>query len=83
VVTVLLVQPPATYLAWKELFARGWMRVATLLFVASIMLHAWVGMRDVVMDYIKSTGLRFAFEVAFILALVVYAAWAVQILWRA
>jgi succinate dehydrogenase / fumarate reductase membrane anchor subunit len=80
---VFLVAPPATHSAWKALFAQGWMRAATLLFLASLLLHAWVGMRDVYMDYVKPIGLRLAFEVLTILLLVVYAAWAVQILWRA
>jgi len=39
-------------------------------------------MRDILMDYIKPTGLRLALEVAVILALVGYAGWAFQILWR-
>ena len=83
VIGVFLVAPPTTHEAWKELFAQGWMRAATLLFVGSVLLHAWVGMRDVYMDYVKPIGLRLTFEVATIMLLVVYAAWAAQILWHA
>jgi succinate dehydrogenase / fumarate reductase membrane anchor subunit len=80
---VLVAQPPKSYVAWKALFASGWMRAATLLFFVSLIAHAWVGMRDILMDYVKPTGLRLLLEVLVILTLVVYAAWAVQILWRA
>ena len=73
---------PADHAAWKALFAQGWMRFATLLFFASLFLHAWVGMRDILMDYVKPTGLRLALEVLVILVLVGCAGWAVQILWR-
>jgi succinate dehydrogenase / fumarate reductase membrane anchor subunit len=73
---------PADHAAWKALFAQGWMRLATLLFFASLFLHAWVGMRDILMDYVKPTGLRLALEVLVILVLVACAGWAVQILWR-
>jgi succinate dehydrogenase / fumarate reductase membrane anchor subunit len=73
---------PADHGAWKALFAQGWMRVATLLFFASLFLHAWVGMRDILMDYIKPAGLRLVLEVVVILVLVACAGWAVQILWR-
>jgi succinate dehydrogenase / fumarate reductase membrane anchor subunit len=73
---------PVDYAQWKALFSQGWMRFATLLFFASVFLHAWVGMRDILMDYIKPTGLRLALEVLVILALVGCAGWAVQILWR-
>jgi succinate dehydrogenase / fumarate reductase membrane anchor subunit len=73
---------PATYDAWRGLFAQGWMRVATLLFAASLAWHAWVGVRDILMDYIKPTGARLALEVLTLLLLAVYLGWTVQILWR-
>jgi succinate dehydrogenase / fumarate reductase membrane anchor subunit len=73
---------PTDYAAWKALFGHGLMRLATLLFVVSVLLHAWVGMRDILMDYIKPAGLRLALHVAVIVALVGYAGWAAQILWR-
>ena len=71
-----------SYGAWKELFQNGWMRVATLLFVVSLAWHAWVGVRDIVMDYIKPDGLRLGLEVVTILVLASYVGWTVQILWR-
>ena len=80
---VFLVEPPSNYAAWKALFAHGWMRAMTLLFLGSLLFHAWIGMRDVYMDYVKPIGLRLTFEVGTILLLAVYAAWAVQILWQA
>ena len=83
VLAVLLVQPPSSHAAWKTLFASGWMRGATLLFFVSLLLHAWVGMRDILMDYVKPAGWRLVLQLAVILALVSYAGWAVQILWRA
>jgi succinate dehydrogenase membrane anchor subunit len=74
---------PVDYPAWKSLFSQGWMRLATLLFFVSLFLHAWVGMRDILMDYIRPTGLRLALEVIVILVLVGCAGWAIDILWRA
>ena len=82
-VTVLLSGRPISYAVWKDLFAQGWMRVATLLFMASLAWHAWVGVRDILMDYVRLTGLRLAFQVLVIVLLAAYFAWAVQILWRA
>jgi succinate dehydrogenase / fumarate reductase membrane anchor subunit len=73
---------PGDYASWKGLFAAGWMRFATLLFFVSVFLHAWVGMRDILMDYIKPTGLRLGLQLVVVLALVGCAGWAVQILWR-
>jgi succinate dehydrogenase / fumarate reductase membrane anchor subunit len=73
---------PNTYAAWRELFSRGWMRIATLILVASLVWHAWVGVRDILMDYIKPDWLRLALQVLTLLLLAVYLAWAAQILWR-
>jgi succinate dehydrogenase / fumarate reductase membrane anchor subunit len=73
---------PVDYAQWKALFSQGWMRFATLLFFVSLLLHAWVGMRDILMDYIKPTAWRLALEIVVILVLVGAAGWAVEILWR-
>jgi len=73
---------PSGHAAWKAFLAQGWMRFATLLFFASLFYHAWIGMRDILMDYIKPVWLRLSLEVLVILTLVGYAGWAVQILWR-
>ncbi len=73
---------PVSYGAWRALFQQGWMRVATLLFAVCLAWHGWVGMRDVLMDYVKAAGLRFFLEIVFILVLAAYAGWAIQILWR-
>jgi succinate dehydrogenase / fumarate reductase, membrane anchor subunit len=79
---VVLTGKPISYAVWKDLFAQGWMRVATLLFAVSLAWHAWVGVRDILMDYVKPTGLRLTLEVGTLLLLAVYVGWTVQILWR-
>jgi succinate dehydrogenase / fumarate reductase membrane anchor subunit len=79
---VLLSGQPINYAIWHDLFTQGWMRVATLLFAASLAWHAWVGVRDIIMDYIKPTGLRLSLEAVVLLIIAGYVAWAVQILWR-
>ena len=73
---------PLTYGAWRELFAQGWVRVATLLFAVSLAWHAWVGVRDILMDYVKPDGLRFALLVFTLIVIAGYLGWTVQILWR-
>jgi len=73
---------PTTYDAWRALFAQGWMRVATLLFIASLAWHAWVGVRDILMDYIPATWLRLSLQVLTLLLLAIYLGWGIQILWR-
>ena len=77
----LLQQPYLNYDVWTGLFSSQPMRTFTLLFLMSVFYHAWVGMRDIVMDYVKLASLRLAIHVLVILTLVLYVIWAVQILW--
>lgn len=77
-----LFTPELGYGLWAQLFSQAWMKVATLLAVVALIWHAWVGVRDIYMDYIKPTGVRLFLQVATVLALAGYALWAVIILWR-
>ncbi len=67
---------------WRGLFAGGFMRFATFLFFASLMYHAWVGVRDIYMDYIKPTSVRLVLHAVTLLLLIGYLGWAAQVLWR-
>jgi succinate dehydrogenase / fumarate reductase membrane anchor subunit len=71
------------YVLWQALFVNGAFRIATLLFGLALLWHAWIGMRDIWMDYIKPTALRLALEVMTFVLIVAYAAWLAQILWAA
>ena len=80
-VACLLWDAPATYTDWKTMFSGSVLRLSTLLFVAALLYHAWVGMRDIVMDYVKPAGLRLVIEAGIALVLLFYLAWAASILW--
>ena len=73
---------PFSYQIWRGIFAHSWMRIATLLFVVSLAWHAWVGMRDILMDYVKPDGLRLALQIFVLLTTAAYVAWTIEILWR-
>jgi succinate dehydrogenase / fumarate reductase membrane anchor subunit len=54
----LVYDPPRSYAEW-----RGWMAdplagLATALFFASLLVHAWVGTRDVIIDYVRALAAR-------------------------
>lgn len=72
---------PMGYAEWKMLSGHGFMRVLTLMFFLSLFYHAWIGVRDILMDYIQPTGVRLFLEVLVILALVGYSIWTISILW--
>lgn len=77
-----LLLPEMSFDAWHGMFSGSFMRFATFLFFMSLFYHAWVGVRDIFMDYIKPVGVRLVLHVIVILLLVGYAGWAAQILWR-
>jgi succinate dehydrogenase / fumarate reductase membrane anchor subunit len=81
-VVVFLASKPLNYGIWRDLFTQGWMRVATLLFAFSLAWHAWVGVRDILMDYIKPTAVRLGLEILVLIVIASYLGWTVQILWR-
>lgn len=82
IAAVLLIVRPVTFEAWQSVFANGLVKFATFLFLASLFYHAWIGVRDIWMDYVKPVGVRLTLHVLTIAALVGYTAWAAAILWR-
>ncbi|MCW5662420.1 MAG: succinate dehydrogenase, hydrophobic membrane anchor protein [Piscinibacter sp.] len=70
------------YDKWAGIFSRQWMKVLTFVVIVSLAYHAWVGMRDVWMDYVKPVGIKLLLQVFTIVWLVGCLGWAVQVLWR-
>jgi succinate dehydrogenase / fumarate reductase membrane anchor subunit len=77
-----LIGKPMSYDKWAGIFAAQWMKVFTFVVIVSLLYHAWVGMRDIWMDYIKPVGLKLVLQVFTIVWLVGCAGWAIQVLWR-
>jgi succinate dehydrogenase / fumarate reductase membrane anchor subunit len=75
--------PSLDYQHWRALWELPFMRFATVLAALSLLLHAWVGVRNIFMDYVKPVWLRLTLHAAAILWLAWCGAWVVQILWGA
>ena len=72
---------PLDYATWRALFAPLWMRLVMLIFTVALALHAWVGMRDILMDYVRHTGVRLTLALAVIVTLAACLLWMTAILW--
>jgi succinate dehydrogenase / fumarate reductase membrane anchor subunit len=72
---------PMSYAAWHGLFEPGWFRVVSFVFLVAVYYHAWVGLRNIVMDYVRPTAVRLLLQALVICALVGYTGWAIQLLW--
>ncbi len=75
------IDAPGDHAAWSGMFKHSWMRIATFLFFAALFWHAWVGVRNVLMDYVKPTAVRLTLQILVIIALLAYLVWAAEILW--
>ncbi|MDX1915026.1 MAG: succinate dehydrogenase, hydrophobic membrane anchor protein [Methylophilus sp.] len=81
-VVLMLVQKPTNYAAWHAFFAPCWWRWLTLLFFASLIMHAWLGVSNVLKDYIFNVTLRAYLQILVELMLIVDLIWAALILWN-
>ena len=88
IVGYLMTNPALTYDQWSELNSLLPMRVFTLLVVAAVAFHAWIGMRCVFTDYItvrligpKANGLRNTLQLGLAFIILFYLVWTIKILW--
>jgi succinate dehydrogenase / fumarate reductase membrane anchor subunit len=49
--------------------------------MVALLWHAWVGVRNILMDYVKPAYVRLTLQVLVIGVLVGYAGWTIQVLW--
>ncbi len=78
---LILLKQPAGYEGWLELMSPWWWRLFTLLFFISLVMHAWLGVRDVFKDYIFNLKLRAVLQILVDVLLIVYLFWSGVILW--
>ncbi len=69
-----------TYTAWRELLANPVIAVAVALFFSSILIHAWIGMRDVLIDYMPIMGVRLVLLLGIAVFLIAMGIWLAFIL---
>ena len=75
-----LTGPKLDFASWRALFAPQWMKLATLLALLAAYLHAWIGVRNIFMDYVKNLTVRFVLDVLAVLWLTACGLWSMQLL---
>ena len=81
-IIMLLIVQPAGFDAWHNFVTPIWFRIATLLFFMCLFMHAWLGIADVLKDYVYNKTLRAYMQIAVDIALVAYLFWLIFILWN-
>ena len=80
IVVMLVCIDQVTFQQWHDWLFHPFNTIACGLFIIALLLHAWIGMRDVVLDYVHNTFVRM---IAFSLIMVVLMGsglWAAKIL---
>lgn len=77
----LYLRPPSGFDSWRALFERADVSVASALFFFALLLHAWIGIRDVLVDYVHALGLRIVLQAVMSLAVIAMGFWVLRVLW--
>ena len=70
-----------TWEIWTGFFASAFTKVFTLLALFSVLIHAWIGMWQVLTDYIKPLAIRLVLQLAIVAALLVYVIYGFVVVW--
>jgi succinate dehydrogenase / fumarate reductase membrane anchor subunit len=79
----MIASPPQDFSAWQGWVAQPLVALGLLLFFASLLLHAWVGFRDVLIDYVHPIAIRVTLLTLAGFVLVGCALWVLQIIFTA
>lgn len=84
VMTMLLIciQQPDSYQTWRGFMSPWWWRFATVAVFICLVVHAWLGIRDVMRDYVKNLVIRSYLQLMMEAALAGYLLWLASILWN-
>lgn len=68
-----------SYGEWHHLFSQINVKIATIMFLVALLVHAWIGIWTVLTDYVKPVLLRGTLSLIFILMLVAFFIWGLLI----
>ena len=73
--------PNLSFAEWHGLYTSPWVKVVSILFILSILFHAWVGVWTIITDYVKPYVLRLILHICVFLTLLSSLIWVCLILW--
>lgn len=79
--TRLTIWPINDFDEWRSWLGSPIVRIAWLLAFASMLVHAWIGIRSVLLDYLKPFPLRFMVSMIFATGLIASGFWVIDILY--
>ena len=73
--------PEITYSIWVGFWENTGNKVFAFLTLGCVLVHAWIGLWQVLTDYIKSTFLRGSLQFSIVILLIVYLLTGFSVLW--
>lgn len=80
VVVYFLLRAPSSHSAWQSWLSHPAVSVASAGFLLALLLHAWIGMRDVVLDYVHPVAARLLVLTLIAIALLGCGLWGLRVL---
>lgn len=77
----LFTHPHLQYAQWSELFHCMLFKIASILALLALSLHAWVGVWTVTTDYMKCTVVRLSVQMGVLAWLLGQFVWGLMIMW--
>lgn len=79
-VAVLYTGMPENHLAWRDLLSSPFINLSVMAFFLALLMHAWVGARDVIIDYVHPLGARLTVLALAAVFLIVCGLWSARVL---
>jgi len=76
-----LAHPNLSYDEWHTLFSCQAFKIATMISLIALTLHAWIGIWTVTTDYMKCTAIRLSVQLLVALWLLGQVIWGFMIVW--
>ena len=67
--------PAVDFASWQGLFKTPTDNIATVLFFYAVLFHAWIGVRDILIDYVPLASLRLILWILMSLGLLAMGIW--------
>lgn len=80
ITTFIIYNAPINYIKWYCFFDKKIIKVFTILTLLSVALHAWIGMWQVITDYIKTKLIRLIIQTITCFMLLFYLIYGIKIL---
>lgn len=80
-IAYIIFHPSLSFSEWRAFFDCTAIKVATVLFLLSLLCHAWIGMWTIFTDYVKPFVIRAILNVLVLVMLFACFVWGLMILW--